>query len=80
MRAAGSRGPDHVEVGGGTVAARTADEVVASVFSLSSSTPHLFGARVAEFEGELRSLLGDASPTVRFAERTREIMLVIWRP
>ena len=80
MRAAGYRGSTRLEVGGGRVLERTEDEVVASVFSLSSATPHLFGGHVGEFERELRALLRDASPLGRFAERTREIALVIWRP
>ncbi len=80
MCAAGYRGPLRIEVGGGTIVERTADEVTASVLSLSSSAPHLFGTRLSEFEGELRDLLRDASPSGRFAERTREVMLVIWRP
>ncbi len=80
MRAAGYRGPLRIEVGGGTIVERTEDEVVASVFSLSSSTPHLLKNRLPEFDGELRGLLREASPSGRFAERTSEIMLVVWRP
>jgi SAM-dependent methyltransferase len=80
MWTAGYHGPQRVEVGGGAIVERTADEVVASVFSLSSSAPHLFGSRLATFEADLRSLLRQASPSGRFAERTREIMLSIWRP
>jgi len=76
MRAAGYRGPTRFDVGGGEVVERSADEVVAAVFSLSGSAPHLFGDRVADFEADLRALLGPGP----FAERRREIALVIWRP
>jgi SAM-dependent methyltransferase len=78
MFAAGFKGPSRLEVGGGRVFERSEDDVVASVFSLSSAAPHLFGERLAEFETELRDLLRQTSPDGRFAERAREIELVIW--
>jgi SAM-dependent methyltransferase len=77
MLAAGFSGPRCVTVAG-HVHDRSEDEVVASVFSLSSAAPHLFGAQVDEFEHELRELLRGASPQRRFAEQAREIELVIW--
>jgi SAM-dependent methyltransferase len=80
MRAAGLLGPRRLRVAGGTVVERTEDEVVASVFSLSSAAPHLFGDRRAEFESDLRSLLRIAAPDRRFCERMRDIALDIWRP
>jgi SAM-dependent methyltransferase len=80
MRAAGYRGPERLLVGGGTVHERSADEAVARVFSLSWSAPHLFGERLAEFERDLRELLRSASPSGRFAERSREVSLLVWRP
>lgn len=80
MRDAGFRGPVVREIGGGSVADRTEDEVVASVFSLSSAAPHLFGDRRAEFERELRDLLRQASPHGHFSERRREVALALWRP
>ena len=80
MRAAGYRGPTRLTVGGGVVVERTADEVVSAVFSLSNSTPHLFGDRAAAFEADLRTLLGHASAANVFSERTREVELVLWRP
>jgi SAM-dependent methyltransferase len=76
MRDAGYRGPTRITVGGGEVVERTADEIVSAVFSLSNSTPHLLGARAPAFEADLRALLGPGP----FAERTREVDLVIWRP
>lgn len=80
LAAAGFGGPRRLEVGGGHVFERSEDEVVASVFSLSSAAPHLFGERLDEFELELRELLRRASPEGRFAERAREVGVSIWRP
>ncbi len=80
MRAAGYSGPERVDVGGGTVFDRSADDIVASVFSLSSAAPHLFGERLEAFESELRALLHSASPEGKFCEVTREVTLAIWRP
>jgi SAM-dependent methyltransferase len=77
MVAAGFSGPRRVTVDG-QIHERSEDEVVASVFSLSSAAPHLFAAQVHDFETELRGLLRRASPEGRFAERTREIEVVIW--
>jgi hypothetical protein len=58
----------------------TENQVAASVFSLSSAAPHLFGHRLAEFEQDLRALLRRTSPQRRFAEQTRDIALTVWRP
>ena len=76
--AAGFTGPVRREVPG-WVATRSADEVVASVFSLSYAAPHLFGDRLPAFERDLRSLLETSSPTGMFIETMREIALDIWR-
>lgn len=62
------------------VISRSADEVVAAVFSLSSAAPHLFGADVERFEADLRALLDDAAPAGVFSERTRDVALDVWRP
>jgi len=80
MLAAGYAGPERLPAGGGAVHERSADQVVASVFSLSSSAPHLFGERFADFERDLRAVLRSASPSGRFAERSPAIVLVVWRP
>jgi hypothetical protein len=72
--AAGFEGPKRIDVPAHTHV-RTADEIVASVFSQSSSAPHLFGERVDEFERELRSLIGEGP----FTERFHEVGLSIWR-
>jgi SAM-dependent methyltransferase len=78
-RAAGFTGPRRLELPGAVVE-RTADDVVAAVFSLSGSTPHLFGPRRAAFEADLRALLHDTSPTGIFSQRMREIALDLWDP
>jgi SAM-dependent methyltransferase len=79
MRAAGYRGPTRVVVGGNEVEERTVDEVVAAVFSLSSSTPHLLGEELPAFEADLRELLTKAADNGLFSEQRREIEAVIWR-
>ena len=49
------------------------------MYSLSSSTPHLFADRLAAFDQQLRQLLAEASDNGRFSERMRPIALSIWR-
>jgi hypothetical protein len=78
-RAAGFTDVARIEVPG-QVVTRTVDDVVATVYSLSSSTPHLFGDRRAAFEDDLRRLLHDAGPDGTFSEQLREIAVDIWRP
>ncbi|WP_439379424.1 class I SAM-dependent methyltransferase [Amycolatopsis lexingtonensis] len=73
-RAAGFAGPRRFAVPGEAVT-RTADEVVDSVFSLSSAAPHLFGDRLPEFEAELRQLLRGT-----YTERFGEIAVDVWTP
>lgn len=77
LAAAGFTGLRRVIVPG-HVHERSEDDVVASMFSLSWAAPHLFGNRISEFETDLRELLGRTSPDGRFAERTRDVELVIW--
>ena len=77
-RAAGFRGPTRLEVQGGVVT-RTTDDVVASVFSLSSAAPHLFGDRIGEVEAALRELLAATSPDGVFSEQMRESAVDVWR-
>jgi SAM-dependent methyltransferase len=74
FRAAGFDGPRRVDVAWGALVERSEDDVVASVFSLSSSAPHLFGERLREFERELRALLQDAP----FHERMRDVGFSVW--
>jgi SAM-dependent methyltransferase len=80
MPLAGFSGPTGVEVGGNQVVDRSIDDIVASVFSLSSSTPHLFAQRLPSFEADLRGVLTRAADNGLFSERTHQIALRIWRP
>ena len=77
-RGTGLSGPQRLEVPGRTVN-RTTEEVAASIYSLSSSTPHLFGDRLHEFDAELRDLLAAASDDGWFSERMRSVAVDIWR-
>lgn len=76
---AGFSGPAPLVIGGGSVAERDEDEVVASVFSLSYAAPHLFGADKARFEDDLRALLRRTAPGGRFGEERMHITLHVWR-
>lgn len=78
FRAAGFRGPQRLELGPRTVE-RTAAEVRASVYSLSSTAPHLFGDDLDTFDAGLQELLREAAPDGRFSERLRGITLSLWR-
>ncbi|OAI41630.1 hypothetical protein AYO38_12145, partial [bacterium SCGC AG-212-C10] len=51
FRAAGFEGPEIVTVTDGRVLERSIDDQVAHTFSMSWAAPHLFGERLAEFEG-----------------------------
>ncbi len=78
-QAVGFTGPQRITVPG-PVVTRTADDLIATVFSLSSSTPYLFGENRAAFEAEARRLLQRVSPNGVFSEQMREIAADIWRP
>ncbi|NAZ86067.1 class I SAM-dependent methyltransferase [Kineococcus indalonis] len=77
-RAAGFSGPQRLHLPGREVE-RSAEQVAASVYSLSSSAPHLFGERLGAFDRELRALLAAAAPRGRFTERVGPVVLSIWR-
>jgi SAM-dependent methyltransferase len=79
MRSAGFSKLRQLDAGAGAVHVRTDDEIVASVFSLSSAAPHLFGTRLAEFERALRGLLEAVSPAGMFAERMHGAAIDVWR-
>jgi len=57
---------------------RSEDEIVASIFSVTSSAPQLFGSRLAEFEQDMRQVLRRVSPGGRFCEVSQSIQLIIW--
>jgi SAM-dependent methyltransferase len=75
---AGFHGPLRLEVPG-RVVERTAEEIAASVYSLSSSAPHLLGDRLGAFDRELRQLLAGASADGLFSEQMRSITISVWR-
>jgi SAM-dependent methyltransferase len=72
-------GPRVVKVPDGRVLTRSVDQVVAAVYSVSSSAPHLFEDRLPAFESDLRRLLAEASPTGVFSQQTGDTALHIWR-
>ncbi|WP_307796260.1 class I SAM-dependent methyltransferase [Amycolatopsis sp. 195334CR] len=76
-RAAGFTGPARVEVPG-RVVTRVTEDLVAAVYSLSSSTPHLFGDGRLAFEADLRELLHRTSPSGLFSEQTGDIAVDLW--
>jgi SAM-dependent methyltransferase len=71
-------GPMRQVVPGGPVLERTSDQLLAWVFSLSDSAPHLFGPHRNDFEADLARLLSSASPTGRFAERQPSTEIFVW--
>jgi SAM-dependent methyltransferase len=79
FHAAGFAGPELVVVPDGRTVVRSADDLVAETFSLSSTAPHLFGDRLAQFEAELRRLLTETSPDGTFAVRLPDNELKVWR-
>ena len=73
--------PEHVVlVPDDRILERSVDDIVAWVLSTSSTAPHLFGDRLADFERELRALLLEASPNGRFSVPLAENRLRIHRP
>jgi SAM-dependent methyltransferase len=78
MVAAGFAGPRRSVLEGARVLERSEDEIVASVFSVSGSAPHLFGDRIAEFERDVRQILRRVSPGGRFSEVAEDVQLLIW--
>jgi len=73
-------GPIGLCVPDGRVLTRTLDQVVAAVYSVSSSAPHLFGPRLAAFDAEVRAVLRTVSPVGLFSQQTGDTALSIWRP
>jgi SAM-dependent methyltransferase len=77
-RAAGFLGPERVTIPSWTVD-RSVDDVAASIYSLSSSAPHLFGKQLLDFDVQLRELLKEASNGRAFSERMSPVAFDIWR-
>jgi hypothetical protein len=81
FRAAGFEGPEVVVVPDGRDLVRTIDDIVAEVFSMSSTTPHLLGDRKDRFEADLRGVLAAAADADgHFGVRLPDNELNIWRP
>jgi SAM-dependent methyltransferase len=59
---------------------RTTEDIVAWVFSASSTAPHLFGDELGRFEADLRALLDEASPSGHFSVPLSDTTLRIRRP
>ena len=76
---AGFRPAETVTVPDRRAVERTTDDVVAEVFSKSSTAPHLFGDRQEDYETDLREILAQASPSGRFSVRLPDNILRIWR-
>jgi SAM-dependent methyltransferase len=79
FRRAGFRPAETVTVPDRRAVEQTADDVVARVFSSSSTAPHLFGDRREAYEADLRKTLAQASPAGRFSVRLPDNILRIWR-
>ncbi|MDI6518480.1 methyltransferase domain-containing protein [Streptomyces coelicoflavus] len=78
LAGAGFAGPYRHVVPGEQAMVRTCDDVVAGVFSMSFSAPHLFGDRLPAFEADLRRLLREVSPSVCFSERRPGTEVFVW--
>lgn len=79
LDAAGFGAAVEIPVPAGQVYERREDDLVASVFSRSSSAPHLFGERLGEFEHDLRALLREHAPADGYRERVRDMALLVRR-
>jgi SAM-dependent methyltransferase len=79
LTAAGFVGLERLRLPGAGLWLRREDDVVAWVWSLAGSAPHLFGERLALFEAELRDVLRSASPTGMFAEWLPDTDVRVWR-
>jgi SAM-dependent methyltransferase len=79
LRNAGFKHPERLLIPAGGVQVRDIDDIVAWVYSLSGSAPHLFGDRLQEFEVDLRHLLHDLTPSGLFAEQPPDTEVFVWR-
>jgi ubiquinone/menaquinone biosynthesis C-methylase UbiE len=79
FRQAGFLPAESVTVPDQRAVVRTADDVVALVFSTSSTAPHLFGDRRGDYERNVRQILAHVSPSGRFSVRLPDNIVRIWR-
>jgi ubiquinone/menaquinone biosynthesis C-methylase UbiE len=71
--------PEQIFVPGIPDLVRDTDSVVAGVFSMATSAPHLFGDRKDAFERDLRELLNARSPEGRFWDWPGDTEVVLAR-
>jgi ubiquinone/menaquinone biosynthesis C-methylase UbiE len=76
---AGFAEPERIRLPFREVIVRSVQDVVAWYYSGSDTAPHLFGDRLAEFDADMRAALAKASPSGRFAVRTEDTKIIIWR-
>jgi hypothetical protein len=79
VRRAGFGPRERLRIAAGGVMERSADDLVAWVYSLSGSAPHLFGERQVDFERDLRCLLHEASASGFFSEQPPDTEVFVWR-
>ena len=79
FREAGLVGPEVVTVTGGDAFERSEDQVIASVLSVATAAPHLFGDQLPAFIDDLRQILREASASGMFAEQLQDMRLFVWR-
>lgn len=79
LQRAGFLWQERLRVPAARVLERSAADLVAWVYSLSGSAPHLFADRREAFEEELRQLLREASPEGKFSELPPDTEVWIWR-
>ena len=79
LRNAGFQRSDRVLIPAGGVQVRDVDDLVAWVYSLSGSAPHLFERSSRGVRGRSSSPLHDASPSGLFAEQPPGTEVFVWR-
>jgi SAM-dependent methyltransferase len=79
FKQAGFRPAETVTVPDRRAVEQTADDIVARLFSSSSTAPHLFGDRRRDYEADVRKILARESPSGRFSVRLPDNILRIWR-
>lgn len=79
LAAAGFAGPERLALPAHRPRNMDEDDVVAWVWSLAGSAPHLFGDRRDAFEADLRRVIREASPSGAFAEWPADTDVRIWR-
>src|SRR5262249_2655601 len=80
FQAAGFLPELRVRVDDNRVLDRTTDDLVAWVFSASSTAPHLFGNKITQFEADLRELLDHTSPSGHFSVPLSDTTIRVRRP